>query len=158
VFLGGDAVHLFTPTGGLGYNTAVDDAVNLGWKLAATVKGWAPSSILDSYEMERKPVAERNTGYARIFAESLGRFTVPAEIEADSEKGVAARAELGAYLIRHARAEFNIPGVSLGARYDGSPLIVPDDTRPPARSRPQSENSGRRRTGPSGGRVRDREH
>ena len=39
-FLGGDAAHLFTPTGGLGYNTAVEDAVNLGWKLAAVIKGW----------------------------------------------------------------------------------------------------------------------
>ena len=40
IFLGGDAVHLFTPAGGLGYNTAVEDAVNLGWKLAAVLKGW----------------------------------------------------------------------------------------------------------------------
>lgn len=132
VFLGGDAVHLFTPTGGLGYNTAVDDAVNIGWKLAAAVKGWAPQSILDSYEMERKPVAERNTRYARRFAESLGRFTVPPDIEAQSASGEAARAQLGEYLTGHAKAEFNIPGVSLGARYDGSPLIVPDDTQPPA--------------------------
>ena len=40
IFLGGDAVHLFTPTGGLGYNTAIEDAVNLGWKLAAVLNGW----------------------------------------------------------------------------------------------------------------------
>lgn len=130
-FLGGDAVHLFTPTGGLGYNTAVEDAVNLGWKLAAVVKGWAPERILDSYEREREPVARRNTGYARMFADSVGRFTVPSEIEEESEAGEAARAKLGDYLNRHARAEFNIPGISLGARYDCSPLIVSDGTHPP---------------------------
>jgi 2-polyprenyl-6-methoxyphenol hydroxylase-like FAD-dependent oxidoreductase len=132
VFLGGDAVHLFTPTGGLGYNTAVDDAVNIGWKLAAAVNGWAPPSILDSYGVERKPVAERNTGYARMLAESLGRFSVPPDIEEESNAGANARAQLGEYLTRHAKAEFNIPGISLGARYDGSPLIVPDGTQPPA--------------------------
>jgi 2-polyprenyl-6-methoxyphenol hydroxylase-like FAD-dependent oxidoreductase len=98
VFLGGDAVHLFTPTGGLGYNTAVEDAVNLGWKLAAAIKGWAPQSILDSYELEREPVARRNTGYARMFADSVGRFSVPSEIEDDSAAGEAARAMLGDYL------------------------------------------------------------
>ena len=72
VFLGGDAAHLFTPTGGLGYNTAVEDAVNLGWKLAATVKGWGKPKLLDSYETERQALAKRNTAYARGFAE-LGR-------------------------------------------------------------------------------------
>ena len=131
VFLGGDAVHLFTPTGGLGYNTAVDDAVNLGWKLAGVVKGYAGAALLDSYELEREPVARRNTGYARMFAESIGRFTVPAEIETDSAEGEAARRQLGEYLDSHARAEFNIPGITLGARYDGSPIIVSDGAEPP---------------------------
>lgn len=71
VFLGGDAAHLFTPTGGLGYNTAIEDAVNLGWKLASVVKGASPARLLDSYEVERRPVALRNTDYARRFADSL---------------------------------------------------------------------------------------
>ena len=74
VFLGGDAVHLFTPTGGLGYNTAVEDAVNLGWKLAAVINGQAKPQLLDSYELERKPLAIRNTSYARQFADSIGLF------------------------------------------------------------------------------------
>jgi 2-polyprenyl-6-methoxyphenol hydroxylase-like FAD-dependent oxidoreductase len=126
IFLAGDAAHLFTPTGGLGYNTAVDDAVNLGWKLAALVQGWGGETLARSYEDERRPVAERNTGYARMFAESIGRFVVPAEIEEESERGEAARRETGAYLAAHARREFNIPGVTFGARYDNSPLIVSD--------------------------------
>ena len=78
VFLGGDAAHLFTAAGGLGYNTAVEDAVNLGWKLAAAIRGRASPALLDSYELERRPAAIRNTGYARGFADSLGRF-VPKE-------------------------------------------------------------------------------
>lgn len=132
VFLGGDAVHLFTPTGGLGYNTAVEDAVNLGWKLAAVVQGWGGAGLLASYEIEREPIARRNTGYARMFAQSVGGFDVPAEIEDDSALGEAARLTVGQHLSRHAGAEFNIAAITLGGRYDGSPLIVADGTRPPA--------------------------
>ncbi|OLL31121.1 hypothetical protein BTH42_12960 [Burkholderia sp. SRS-W-2-2016] len=132
VFLGGDAVHLFTPTGGLGYNTAVEDAVNLGWKLAAVMQGKAHASLLDSYELERRPLAIRNTGYARAFADSLGLYTPVEEIEEDSTRGEAARSEAGEYLGQHGRAEFNIPGITFGGRYDGSPAIVPDGSQPPA--------------------------
>jgi len=57
VFIGGDAAHLFTPTGGLGYNTAVEDAVYLGWKIAAVLKGTASKALLGSYEAERRPLA-----------------------------------------------------------------------------------------------------
>jgi hypothetical protein len=131
VFLGGDAVHLFTPTGGLGYNTAVEDAVNLGWKLAAVLQGKAGCGLLDTYELERRPLAVRNTGYARAFADSLGLFTPVAEIEEDSPRGQAARTEAGNYLGQHGRAEFDIPGITFGGRYDGSPAIVPDGSAPP---------------------------
>jgi len=131
VFLGGDAAHLFTPTGGLGYNTAVEDAVNLGWKLAAVATGRAAPRLLDSYEAERRPLAVRNTGYARGFADSLGRFSAVAELEDDGAAGAAARARAGAYLEAHGRAEFDIPGITFGGRYDGSPAIVADGTTPP---------------------------
>ncbi|MGH7000803.1 MAG: FAD-dependent monooxygenase, partial [Stellaceae bacterium] len=87
VLLGGDAVHLFTPTGGLGYNTAVEDAVNLGWKLAALVHGWGGEGLLASYEAERRPVAQRNTAYARGFADSIGLLKIPDEIEDDTPGG-----------------------------------------------------------------------
>ncbi|TCA61177.1 hypothetical protein E0J16_06170 [Rhizobium pisi] len=124
IFLGGDAVHLFTPAGGLGYNTAVDDAVNLGWKLASVVKGNAPSFLLDTYELERRPVAVRNTGFARAFAESIGNYVPNPDIEADSDLGSDLRREAGSYLEAHGRSEFNIPGVTFGARYDHSPIIL----------------------------------
>ncbi|MBX9959330.1 MAG: FAD-dependent oxidoreductase [Burkholderiaceae bacterium] len=131
VFIGGDAAHLFTPTGGLGYNTAVEDAVNLGWKLAHVLQERAPQQLLDSYETERRPLAQRNTGYARQFADSVGLFTATPELEADTPAGTAARAAASEYLNRHVRLEFNIPGVTFGGRYDGSPLIVPDGSTPP---------------------------
>ena len=132
VFIAGDAAHLFTPTGGLGYNTAVEDAVNLGWKLAAVLKGQAPAALLDSYEAERRPLALRNTGYARGFADSLGLFEPAPEIEQDTPEGQLARQRAGAYLLAHGRAEFNIPGITFGGRYDGSAVIVPDGSTPPA--------------------------
>ena len=132
IFLGGDAVHLFTPTGGLGYNTAVEDAVNLGWKLSAVLKGQAQSALLDSYEIERKPLAIRNTGYAKQFADSIGLFDVDKELEEISPAGEQARSIASDYLNGHARREFNIPGVTFGGRYIHSPLIVEDGTQAPA--------------------------
>jgi hypothetical protein len=132
VLLGGDAVHLFTPTGGLGYNTAVDDAVNIGWKLAAVLKGRADASLLESYEKERRPLALRNTAFARACADSLGLYRPVREIEDETNEGAEARRAAGVYLAAHASAEFNIPGVTFGGRYDGSPIIVPDGTIPPA--------------------------
>ena len=131
VFLAGDAAHLFTPTGGLGYNTAVEDAVNLGWKLAHVLDGAAPASLLESYETERKPLALRNTAYARHFADSVGLFAARPELEQGDAKGEAARREASEYLNAHVRLEFNIPGVTFGGRYDGSPLVVADGSTPP---------------------------
>ena len=130
VFLGGDAVHLFTPTGGLGYNTAIEDAVNIGWKLAMVLKGLAPAALLASYETERRPLAIRNTGFARGFADSLGLYKPAADIEADTAGGGEARRLAGEYFNLHARAEFNIPGITFGGRYDGSPIIIPDGAPP----------------------------
>ena len=63
IFLVGDACHIHPPTGGQGLNTSVQDAYNLGWKLAAVTRG-APDSLLDSYEEERRPVAAAVLGLA----------------------------------------------------------------------------------------------
>ncbi len=57
VFLAGDAAHVHPPTGGQGLNTSVQDAYNLGWKIAASLRG-AGEDLLNSYEQERRPVAE----------------------------------------------------------------------------------------------------
>ena len=58
VLLAGDAAHIHPPTGGQGLNLGLQDAVNLGWKLAAQVGAWAPETLLDTYNAERHPVAE----------------------------------------------------------------------------------------------------
>ena len=121
--LGGDAAHLFTPTGGLGYNTAVEDAVNLGWKIAHVINGQANKNILKSYDYERRLTALRNTGFASEFADSVGNFIPDNEIEAENEVGVHLRQRAGQYLVDHAKREFNIPGITFGARYDGSPIL-----------------------------------
>ena len=131
IFLGGDAVHLFTPTGGMGYNTAIEDAVNIGWKLAAVLKSQAPESLLDSYEGERRPVAIRNTGFARQFADSIGLYKPTPALEKPGRAGDAARQRAGEYLANHAASEFNIPGFTLGARYDTSSIIAADPAASP---------------------------
>ena len=87
--------------------------------------------MLASYQAERRPVALRNTAYARDFAESLGSREAEETIEDDTPAGAAARQRAGDWLNAHARAEFNIPGITFGARYDGSPVIVSDGTSPP---------------------------
>ena len=71
VFLAGDAVHLMIPTGGLGMNSGVGDAIDLAWKLAATLQGWGGPNLLPSYEIERRQVGERNVAASRYA--SLGR-------------------------------------------------------------------------------------
>jgi hypothetical protein len=126
VFLAGDAIHLFTPTGGLGMNTGLDDAVNLGWKLAALYHGWGGPKLLDSYEAERRPLALRNVSFARGFATSVGTVPVSGAIESDTAEAARERRSLGARLLDHARREFIIPGIWLGVHYDQSPINWPD--------------------------------
>ena len=69
--------------------------------------------------------------YARGFADSLGLFVPPPELEDESPAGEAARKLTGDHFNHHARFEFNIPGITFGGRYDGSPIVVPDGTAPP---------------------------
>jgi len=131
-FLVGDAVHLFTPTGGFGLNTGIEDAFNLGWKLAAVCKGSAGSFLLDSYEIERHPIGQRNTRYALELAQNNGACPVSTALDDDGPSGQAARAATTAHLKQFARREFDTPGVQLGARYDDSPIVIPvNEAAPP---------------------------
>ena len=119
-FLAGDAAHLFTPTGGFGVNTGIEDAVNLAWKLAAVTAGWAGEALLDTYEAERKPIAERNTGYALTLARRNGECPVGPDIEI----GIAGRRDAraprrSAHLAAYARWEYDTPGIQLGVSYRG---------------------------------------
>ena len=91
VFLVGDAAHLNPPWGGHGFNTCVGDAVNLGWKLAAVLQGWAPPTLLDSYEPERRPVAQRTIAAAGGQEAFLAPSFAAAELDADGPAGEALR-------------------------------------------------------------------
>ena len=127
----GDAAHLFTPTGGMGYNTSVDDAVNLGWKLAAVLQGWAPPELLATYESERKPMALRNTAFAGRMADSIGSIAVSPVIDDEGGQGDRARAALGKALTAHVANEFNIPGLQLGVRYQSPIIAIEGSPAPP---------------------------
>ncbi|CAN0379896.1 unnamed protein product [Discosporangium mesarthrocarpum] len=130
VLLAGDAVHLFTPTGGFGMNTGVEDSVNLGWKIAAVHHGWAPETLLATYETERRPIGIRNTQSSRKLASDVATIQVPDALEDETAAGERARAELGRHLSGFTE-EFASLGIQLGARYDASPLIVGDGTASP---------------------------
>ena len=124
--IAGDAAHLFTPTGGFGMNTGIDDVANLGWKLAGMVQGWGNEALLDTYEAERKPIGVRNTNAAKAIADIMASVEIPEAVEIDGPKGDAARAELASNLLEMAKHEFNTSGVQLGVRYEASPLTISD--------------------------------
>jgi 2-polyprenyl-6-methoxyphenol hydroxylase-like FAD-dependent oxidoreductase len=131
VFLAGDAAHLLWPKGGFGANTGIGDAVDLGWKLAATLQGWGGPALLDSYEQERRPIAVRNVSEASGNWKSDSQLVPDAVLDRADAEGERARREVGR-LIRQSRGrEFRSIGVQLGYRYSGSPICVPDGTTEP---------------------------
>lgn len=110
VFIAGDAAHTHLPAGGQGMNVSIQDAVNLGWKLAATVQGWGPADLLDTYGTERRQAAaeliENTRAQGQLFLRGaevdpvrdlLGRLlTVPeaASLAADEVTGLSLRYDL----------------------------------------------------------------
>jgi 2-polyprenyl-6-methoxyphenol hydroxylase-like FAD-dependent oxidoreductase len=129
VFLAGDAVHLVIPTGGLGLNTGIGDAADLGWKLAATVQGWGGPNLLPSYDLERRAVALRVVEASRYAA--LGhiswRATVRPDIEDDTPEGRGTRAAVAYVGEREQRKLHEQVGTELGYRYETSPIICSED-------------------------------
>jgi len=125
VFLAGDAVHLVIPTGGLGMNSGVGDAIDLSWKLAATLQGWGGSALLDSYESERRQVGDRNVGASRYA--SLGRRKWHAQyrpnIRENTPDGAAARENLVRVASVEQPKSNEMIGAELGYRYVDSPIV-----------------------------------
>jgi 2-polyprenyl-6-methoxyphenol hydroxylase-like FAD-dependent oxidoreductase len=125
VFLAGDSVHLVIPTGGLGMNTGVGDAIDLSWKLHATLRGWGGPHLLQSYECERRQVGDRNVGASRYA--SLGRRKWRAQyrpnIRDDTPEGQATRDNLARVADVEQRKTNEMIGAELGYRYVGSPII-----------------------------------
>ncbi|HZB22023.1 MAG TPA: FAD-dependent monooxygenase [Blastococcus sp.] len=125
VLLLGDAAHLNPPWGGHGFNTCVGDAVNLGWKLAAVLQGWAPPSLLDSYEAERRPVASRTIGAAGSQEAFLAPSFADVDLDDDGTAGQLLRSDL-VHRLDVKDAEFHSLGLVLGYDYPDSPVVVPD--------------------------------
>ena len=126
VILAGDAAHTMSPTGGMGMNTGMGDAFDLGWKLDATIKGWGGPRLLDSYEAERRPVAIRNAKFsthnwnAWLSAKNCGN------LQEDTQEAAQLRAEIGARLKEATKADWESWGLQMGYVYEGSDLCVPD--------------------------------
>jgi len=134
IFIAGDAAHLTSPTGGFGMNTGILDAVNLGWKLEACVRGWAGRHLLDSYEREQRPVAIRNVAEATANLKRMLSPRVehpPREIFEPGARGDEARKIYGDAYTEMMSREWNTIGIHLGYMYEGSNAIVPDGTPQP---------------------------
>jgi 2-polyprenyl-6-methoxyphenol hydroxylase-like FAD-dependent oxidoreductase len=133
VFLAGDAVHLVIPTGGLGMNTGVGDAIDLSWKLAGTLAGWGGPNLLSSYEMERRPVGLHNRDVSGRAAAGVNswRAACRPEIDSDTPEGAANREEVAKLAAIGQRLSHEMIGTELGYSYAGSPLICADNEPPP---------------------------
>jgi 2-polyprenyl-6-methoxyphenol hydroxylase-like FAD-dependent oxidoreductase len=132
VLLAGDAVHLMIPTGGLGMNTGVGDAIDLSWKLDAMLRGWGGPKLLDSYEVERRQIGDRNVGASRYA--SLGRrkwrSQYRSNIREATSEGQATRDNLARIADVEQRKTNEMIGAELGYRYVGSPVITDEPGGP----------------------------
>ncbi len=109
VMLAGDAAHIHPPTGGQGLNLGVQDAFNLGWKLAAAVNGWAPEGLLDTYHVERHPVG------AAVLANTRAQITL-----LGTDPGATALRELFSKLMDFEEVNRYVTGIitAVDIRYD----------------------------------------
>jgi 2-polyprenyl-6-methoxyphenol hydroxylase-like FAD-dependent oxidoreductase len=130
VFLAGDSAHTMSPTGGLGMNTGMGDVNNLGWKLAAVLKGWGGPALLNSYEVERRPIAVRNSGASTHNYNQLKSVLDCSGILDETPEGDAVRARVGSAIVSATETEWETKGIHLGYRYEGSPILSPDGTEP----------------------------
>jgi hypothetical protein len=132
VFLAGDAAHLVIPTGGLGMNTGVGDAIDIAWKLGATLRGWGGPKLLQSYEAERRPIGAINVRASGRGTEGRMKWrdAYRPNIEDDTAEGKSVLANLLAIAKEEAPKSFRVIGAELGYRYAGSPVICDEPGGP----------------------------
>ncbi len=125
VFLAGDSVHLVIPTGGLGMNTGVGDSFDLAWKLIGTLKGWGGPELLDSYEIERRQIGDRNVGASRYanVGRQKWRSIATDEIFDGTDAGELIKRHLIQVADSEQRKGNRMIGAELGYRYVDSPCI-----------------------------------
>ena len=145
VFIAGDAAHQNSPTGGLGLHTGLADAVDLGWKLVAVLQGWGGEALLDSYEIERKPVARNNVRASTGEFHILVDLPTGPEIDEASPRGEALRRKFAEAFARtrEVRSPFYTENLRLGYCYEPSPIVVPDGTTAPPVETPDFVPSAR---------------
>lgn len=133
VFLAGDAAHQNIPTGGYGMNMGIQDAFDLGWKLAAVINKSGGPGLLKSYELERKPVAQRNVAHSGVhfgvhtqLKDILSKDGAdPHHVDDDTEEARLTRSKVHEHYQQH-DGENKDFGIELDYRYS-SPVIVPDE-------------------------------
>lgn len=128
VFLAGDAAHTHPPNGGFGMNTGLGDAVDLGWKLDATLAGWGGPHLLESYDMERRPVCHRAANESLLNYRRLTAKTSHPSIEADDAQGRATRAALGERLRNENTKAWQPLGIHLGYVYSPSNVVAAENS------------------------------
>ncbi len=152
VFCMGDAIHRHPPTKGLGSNTSIQDAFNLCWKLALVLKGAASPGLLDSYSVERAPIAKQivtganrciSTFFGIMGALGLDKAEGPEamrdallSIGDSTPEGQAKRAALDA-AVYNTRDVYDNPGIEIQHRYKSNAVICMDETDPGYRGDPE---------------------
>ncbi len=131
VFLAGDACHLTSPTGGLGMNTGIGDAMDLSWKLAARLQGWGGPALEDSYEVERRPVAVRITRFSSRNLDTMLGARSDERLFEPGAAGDAIRARVGRVLSEGLKREWYSMNMHLGYRYVDSPVCVYSENEDP---------------------------
>ncbi|MFC9357894.1 FAD-dependent monooxygenase [Rhodococcus sp. NPDC057014] len=135
VFLAGDAAHTMPTTGGMGMNTGVGDSLDLGWKLDAVLAGWGGEGLLDSYDIERRAAVTRTSSFAsgvyKDWVATKHRFQSSWDlIEQGGSAEHEGRTLLAETLLTTFSREYNAVPAALGYRYDRSPVVIPDGSRP----------------------------
>jgi 2-polyprenyl-6-methoxyphenol hydroxylase-like FAD-dependent oxidoreductase len=132
VFLAGDSAHLMIPTGGLGMNTGVGDAIDLAWKLEGTLKGWGGAGLVASYEIERRQIGDRNVGASRYawLGRRRWRSQYRPNIRDGTPEGQATRDNLTRIADVEQRKTNEMIGAELGYRYVGSPIVYDEPGGP----------------------------
>jgi 2-polyprenyl-6-methoxyphenol hydroxylase-like FAD-dependent oxidoreductase len=133
VFLAGDSAHLVIPTGGLGLNTGIGDAIDLSWKLAATLQGWGGPWLLDAYDAERRAVGARNVAASRyaVTGQQAWRAAVRPCIGENTPEGRGVRAAVARLASVEQRKTHEQVGTELGYRYESSPIVLAEQGTPP---------------------------